>query len=426
MTGIASRQLDRVTGRIPLVVAIFLAAAGTAGAGVAKVRRSSSAAGSGGGASRSIACGQTIDGALDPSDVQLDDGTWVDDYTFTLTEETSVTLSMSADAFAPYLFLEDDQGNGVVQQRRRVTQKLPAGTYVVFPNNFDPLESGSYPYRLTLHCEPVREVECGQTAEGSLDPADFELPDGTWEEAYHLTLTQEVSVTAIVRTDSFDPYVVLEDGENNSVAQAELRITQRLQPGSYVLFANNFEPLAAGSYPYRLVVHCAPVVEIACGQTIRGSLDPSDYKLADGTWEEPYYLTLSTPANVTLSMTAERFAPYVFLEDADNNSLAAGEPPITEMLAAGDYIVFANNADPLPDGSYPYDLSVECVGSAGCPGDCDGSGDVVVSELIRGVNIALGSADLASCSAFDRDGDGAVAVSELVQAVNAALGGCRG
>lgn len=59
-----------------------------------------------------------------------------------------------------------------------------------------------------------------------------------------------------------------------------------------------------------------------------------------------------------------------------------------------------------------------------CPGDCDGSADVTVSELVRGVNIALGALPLSACSAFDRDADGQVAVSELVAAVNAALNGC--
>ena len=59
-----------------------------------------------------------------------------------------------------------------------------------------------------------------------------------------------------------------------------------------------------------------------------------------------------------------------------------------------------------------------------CPGDCDGSGDVGISELIRGVNIALGSSPVADCPAFNTNGDDMVSVSELIAAVNAALGGC--
>ncbi len=59
-----------------------------------------------------------------------------------------------------------------------------------------------------------------------------------------------------------------------------------------------------------------------------------------------------------------------------------------------------------------------------CVGDCDGDGAVAISDLIRGVNIALGSASLDTCHSFDADGDGMVAINELIQAVNGALGAC--
>ena len=59
-----------------------------------------------------------------------------------------------------------------------------------------------------------------------------------------------------------------------------------------------------------------------------------------------------------------------------------------------------------------------------CASDCNGSGDVTVDELVKAVNIALGSAVLDGCAAADRNGNGTVSVDELVGAVNAALGGC--
>jgi hypothetical protein len=57
-------------------------------------------------------------------------------------------------------------------------------------------------------------------------------------------------------------------------------------------------------------------------------------------------------------------------------------------------------------------------------GDCDGNRAVAVNELVRGVNIALSTASLATCPAFDCHGDGRVPVDCLVTAVNAALRGC--
>jgi hypothetical protein len=59
-----------------------------------------------------------------------------------------------------------------------------------------------------------------------------------------------------------------------------------------------------------------------------------------------------------------------------------------------------------------------------CAGDCDNSNDVAINELITGVNILLGSAELELCPAFDRDASGVVEINELIAAVNASLGGC--
>jgi hypothetical protein len=61
---------------------------------------------------------------------------------------------------------------------------------------------------------------------------------------------------------------------------------------------------------------------------------------------------------------------------------------------------------------------------AACPGDCNGDRQVSINELIQGVNIALGSAAVTSCPAFDRDDNGQVSVNELIAGVNSAQGGC--
>jgi hypothetical protein len=61
-----------------------------------------------------------------------------------------------------------------------------------------------------------------------------------------------------------------------------------------------------------------------------------------------------------------------------------------------------------------------------CIGDCDGSGDITVGELITMVNIALGNAGVSTCTAGDQNGDGAISVNEIIAAVSNALNGCGG
>lgn len=59
-----------------------------------------------------------------------------------------------------------------------------------------------------------------------------------------------------------------------------------------------------------------------------------------------------------------------------------------------------------------------------CAGDCNDDGSVGIEELIRGVNIALGSLATNKCVAFDRDFDGTVSIEEIIHGVRMALNGC--
>lgn len=59
-----------------------------------------------------------------------------------------------------------------------------------------------------------------------------------------------------------------------------------------------------------------------------------------------------------------------------------------------------------------------------CVGDCGGSRTVRVSDLIKGVNIALGNGAVAGCGALDANGNGIVSIAELINAVSNALLGC--
>lgn len=59
-----------------------------------------------------------------------------------------------------------------------------------------------------------------------------------------------------------------------------------------------------------------------------------------------------------------------------------------------------------------------------CTGDCDRDGQLIVSELLTGVNIALGALPLGACPEIDADDDGRAAIHELAAAVAALLEEC--
>jgi hypothetical protein len=59
-----------------------------------------------------------------------------------------------------------------------------------------------------------------------------------------------------------------------------------------------------------------------------------------------------------------------------------------------------------------------------CVGNCDGSGDVTVTDLIKMVNIALETLPVSDCPVGDANGDGSISIDEILKAVNNALNGC--
>lgn len=59
-----------------------------------------------------------------------------------------------------------------------------------------------------------------------------------------------------------------------------------------------------------------------------------------------------------------------------------------------------------------------------CVGDCDGSGDVTINELLTMVNVALENTPLTACVAGDADRNGQITIDEVLTAVNNALNGC--
>ncbi len=98
-------------------------------------------------------------------------------------------------------------------------------------------------------------------------------------------------------------------------------------------------------------------------------------------------------------------------------------------LELGEGVVrgFCEAGEPTPGGETPtprVTATATIPAGGGCIGDCNGDGQVVISELITGVNIALTRLPVSACSAFDPDNSNSVQINELILAVNNALGSC--
>jgi hypothetical protein len=107
------------------------------------------------------------------------------------------------------------------------------------------------------------------------------------------------------------------------------------------------------------------------------------------------------------------------------SALDASKPQFAANLSIGDQSACDVSADGnkstvlFSDGTFTIVPATN-----GCVGDCNVDTMVAINELITGVNIALGSAQVSACPSFDVNGDGMVAINELIGGVNNALGGC--
>jgi 6-phosphogluconolactonase (cycloisomerase 2 family) len=134
-------------------------------------------------------------------------------------------------------------------------------------------------------------------------------------------------------------------------------------------------------------------------------------------------------------------AVVVAAPEDDALSLFARDPAGGELTFAGvvrdghgaDGLAGAGSLAVSPGGQYLYvagadDHALTVLRLVGegvetCAGDCDDSGSISITELIRCVVLALGGA-AAACSVCDTDGGGNVDIADLVRAVDSALHGC--
>jgi hypothetical protein len=117
----------------------------------------------------------------------------------------------------------------------------------------------------------------------------------------------------------------------------------------------------------------------------------------------------STPAITPPTATAPPNTPTAILAATPSSTSTA--PPATSTASPEG--TSTQTATAVPSGTV-----------AACVGDCGGDGMVDISDLVLGVNIALGNSPISACAAFACQGDSTVPINCLVSAVNNALNGC--
>jgi hypothetical protein len=183
------------------------------------------------------------------------------------------------------------------------------------------------------------------------------------------------------------------------------------------------------------------IVANSSGGNCVGTITDGGHNLDDGTTcgftsQEP--TLCGSPSGSSFCSTSPQLDP-AGLKDNGGPTQTIALSPGSPAINAGDPDVCANPpVSGVDQRGYvrPGTGSANCsIGAfeynspgppVSCVGDCGNDGHVTVDELVKGVNIALGSLAMNECPAFDANSDHKVTVDELVAAVNAALNGCGG
>jgi hypothetical protein len=137
----------------------------------------------------------------------------------------------------------------------------------------------------------------------------------------------------------------------------------------------------------------------------------------------PTRISTSTPSNTPTGTPTEPPTVTPTQSATPTSTLTATITPTSSLLSTATATLTATTtssatATPTPTATSRTPPILDCAG------DCNGNHEVTVDELIKGVNIALGTALLIECPVFDVDLSGEVTVNELIAAVTEALNGC--
>ncbi len=120
---------------------------------------------------------------------------------------------------------------------------------------------------------------------------------------------------------------------------------------------------------------CTAFTNIACGQTLDGSLSNTDCTLDDGTAVDYYHFAGTNGESVSATLTSSAFAPLIELLDpnghvktSNSNSQPGAATVQLTLDSTGTWTLAANNnANSFQSGAYTINLTCGTTGAPKCP-----------------------------------------------------------
>ncbi len=300
-----------------------------------------------------VAAGPRVEtGRLESGDETLDDGEYIDSYTFEGRQGQRAILDLRAQGFDPYLLLrgpneqsQDNDDHEGDRTRSLIVYTLEAdGTYRVGVTSYQADETGSYELRIDLGDGggAAAAVAAGPRHEaGELRAGDDSLNSGEFVDVHTFEGSPGQRADIVLSSNDFDTYLIVidpagEQKENDDDGSTNRsRVEQELtEPGEYRILVTTYQPGETGAYTLDITLGggaAAPaqqqqrdVTTIAMGQTLTGQLESGDGQLDNGEYRDLYVFNGQAGQNVTVDMQSQEFDTYLGLltpngEDVQND-----------------------------------------------------------------------------------------------------------
>ena len=347
-------------------------------------------------------------------------GRYARHYSFTLTQETIVTVDLTSPASGtdPYLYLIrgagadgaiiDSDDNGGAGRNSRIARTLQSGEYTIEATTFDSGDSGSF----TLEINAWRQNVCVVENLGTFSRTQTVSRTGTWAQGcdspnrvgryarhYSFTLTQDTIVTVDLTSPSpgVDPYLYLIQGagadgaiiDGSEGAGASTQIARVLRPGQYTIEATTVSAGATGSFT--LEINTSPLN--VCMESV-GTLSGTQMVSRTNTWAQGcdstnraahyarhYSFTLTQETIVTVDLTSPSSGanPYLYLIrgegaygaiiDFNDDGGTGDNSQIARVLQPGDYTIEATTSAARSTGRFTLEINTSplnvCMESVG-------------------------------------------------------------
>ena len=345
-------------------------------------------------------------------------------YSFTLAEESEVTITLESTDADTYLYLRQESAtSGTILHENddhdgstsisRIQETLGAGSYTIEATTYGAGETGTFTLSVSgLGTGAAPPTEPGADPCGEALPGDGSV-DGTWAAGcgsevsgrgharyYSFTLAEESEVTITLESTDADTYLylrqesatsgtILHENDDHDGSTSISRIQETLGAGSYTIEATTYGAGETGTFTLSvsgLGTGAAPPTEPGadpCGEALPG--DGS----VDGTWAAGcgsevsgrgharyYSFTLAEESEVTITLESTDADTYLYLRqesatsgtilhENDDHDGSTSISRIQETLGAGSYTIEATTYGAGETGTFT--LSVSGLGTGAAP-----------------------------------------------------------